>query len=858
MKLITLENLKSFWKDVKSYVDNGLSKKADSVHGTHVTYGTINGKAPGTPSAGTSSKVAREDHVHPVQTTVSGNAGSATKLATPRTINGTNFDGTANITTANWGTARTLTIGKTGKSVNGSGNVSWTLDEIGAAAVSHAQDFAGTNSNTYIAYPKDGRYRGTPDNASVTGYLKITLPQSWTSSMMKFDVDVFNYADNETMTYTISGYNYSSGANSAWHSATAACKTHQSNPKRNLSVRFGHDGTKCAIYIGEASTTWAYPQVTVKNITVGYSNYALTSWNAGWVVGYTTTLGTISRTVTNPYVGNGGMASTANTLATARTINGTSFNGSGNITTANWGTARTLTIGNSAKSVNGSGNVSWSLSGIGALPLTGGTLSGRLTANGRISAPTAGSSWISGMTVTNATIGISTQQATGSYHPVLAVKTSGNHVANIGGIGDDFGFYGFKSGRTENGTDWSFKINAGTGAVSSTGNITAPTFVGALSGNASTATKATQDSAGQQINKTYIKGLSVSGKTITYTKGDGTTGTITTQDTNTTYSTGTSSALGLTKLYTGTGTATDGTMTQSAIKTALDGKAASSHTHSYLPLSGGTLSGDLTISRTTGDSKFHARRTDTNTGVWVGVGGNGVDHGLFSTRHNKWIVHANSNQVAINEFVVGSTAAQRFNSIPVINHAGVMEMGWTIDFHKTNTNGTDYNARLQISDDETFTFTNGLYPAGQDRFELGNANRRWRSAYFSGNVNAKAHVNNSERELKDNIQVFDSNEAYETVKKLNVYTYNYKERLDSELEIKMDDDGNVIPRKGNKKKPKVNTYTHMGIIVDEAPKEIVSEDGTGIDIYGFTSYTASALKIAIKKIEKLEKLLNVT
>ena len=49
--------------------------------------------------------------------------------------------------------------------------------------------------------------------------------------------------------------------------------------------------------------------------------------------------------------------------------------------------------------------------------------------------------------------------------------------------------------------------------------------------NATNATKATQDSGGQQINSTYIKGLSVSGKTITYTKGNGTTGTITTQDT---------------------------------------------------------------------------------------------------------------------------------------------------------------------------------------------------------------------------------------------------------------------------------------------------------------------------------------
>lgn len=53
---------------------------------------------------------------------------------------------------------------------------------------------------------------------------------------------------------------------------------------------------------------------------------------------------------------------------------------------------------------------------------------------------------------------------------------------------------------------------------------------------AESATKATQDDAGQQINSTYIKSLSVNGRTITYTKGNGSTGTITTQDTNTTYS----------------------------------------------------------------------------------------------------------------------------------------------------------------------------------------------------------------------------------------------------------------------------------------------------------------------------------
>lgn len=72
-----------------------------------------------------------------------GNAGTATALQTPRNINGTPFDGSADITTANWGTARLLTIGLTGKSVNGSGNVSWSLSEIGAAAADATVNLTG-------------------------------------------------------------------------------------------------------------------------------------------------------------------------------------------------------------------------------------------------------------------------------------------------------------------------------------------------------------------------------------------------------------------------------------------------------------------------------------------------------------------------------------------------------------------------------------------------------------------------------------------------------------------------------------------------------------------------------------------
>ena len=63
------------------------------------------------------------------------NAFTATTLQTARNINGTLFSGAADIVTTFWGAARTLTIGATGKSVNGSANVSWTLTEIGAPSI---------------------------------------------------------------------------------------------------------------------------------------------------------------------------------------------------------------------------------------------------------------------------------------------------------------------------------------------------------------------------------------------------------------------------------------------------------------------------------------------------------------------------------------------------------------------------------------------------------------------------------------------------------------------------------------------------------------------------------------------------
>ena len=101
---------------------------AAASHGTHVTWSTTTPKANGTAAVGTETKVARGDHVHPAQTSVSGNAGTATKLAT----------------------ARTLTIGNTGKNFDGSGNVSWSLDEIGAASSGHTHSYIPLSGSASI------------------------------------------------------------------------------------------------------------------------------------------------------------------------------------------------------------------------------------------------------------------------------------------------------------------------------------------------------------------------------------------------------------------------------------------------------------------------------------------------------------------------------------------------------------------------------------------------------------------------------------------------------------------------------------------------------------------------------------
>ena len=137
-----------------------------------------------------------------------GGTGSATQnfvdLSTNQTVAGVKtFSSTisGNISTASaWQTGRTLTIGSTGKSVNGSADVSWTLTEIGAAsrtltltAGSGIQTIGDLTTDRTIAVDSTV-VRTTGDqtiagNKTFSGTISVPTPTSSTHSATKAYVD---------------------------------------------------------------------------------------------------------------------------------------------------------------------------------------------------------------------------------------------------------------------------------------------------------------------------------------------------------------------------------------------------------------------------------------------------------------------------------------------------------------------------------------------------------------------------------------------------------------------------------------------------------------------------------------------
>lgn len=135
---------------------------------------------------------------------LSGNATTATTLQTSRTINGTSFNGSANITTSYWGTTRTIW----GQSVNGSANVSGAMTGVtsitATGLIRTSNLFSAGDGGSDNAY---GYYNCTRPNTANTGYVCYAFVRSGTYAFG------LGYYNNEIV---LSSANTSKQFNARW------------------------------------------------------------------------------------------------------------------------------------------------------------------------------------------------------------------------------------------------------------------------------------------------------------------------------------------------------------------------------------------------------------------------------------------------------------------------------------------------------------------------------------------------------------------------------------------------------------------------------------------------------------------
>lgn len=203
------------------------------------------------------------------------NVGSATKLQTARQINGTNFDGTANITTSYWGTARNFTIGNTTRSVNGSGNVSWSFADIGGAPANHSHNYINSRGdlnpqtgrtqnlgNVYSYNTVSGTSNGAPTTyTSVIGFGRSTggtveIAGGWSAGMGLWYRALRDTTDN-------------------WYGWVKVWDTKNFDPNSKANSNHNHDGS----YITKGGSN--------SNVVLGAGGYkALSDFtlNSNWAV----------------------------------------------------------------------------------------------------------------------------------------------------------------------------------------------------------------------------------------------------------------------------------------------------------------------------------------------------------------------------------------------------------------------------------------------------------------------------------------------------------------------------------------------------------------------------------------------
>ena len=287
-------------------------------------------------------------------------------------------------------TARKLTIGSTGKDFDGSAALSWSIDDIGAYALKDRGTLIPENSDLNN-YTTAGNYYVSNSNSATTiantpfknaGYRLICQ---------------IGYTNNSSYMYQIAfgtsgNIKFRCYSTSAWGDWISYSKTDHTHSYLSLSggTLTGNLTTKTLTISGtEAGLTHLKFSRESANYICFPSNGSLSINAEDSASSISAASLLINSTAVKP--GKSNSIDLGTTDNKWNNVYATTFSGNltGNAATATkLATARTLTIGGTGKTFNGSGNVSWTLSEIGATvsnTITGGTTSGptiKTTVNG--------------------------------------------------------------------------------------------------------------------------------------------------------------------------------------------------------------------------------------------------------------------------------------------------------------------------------------------------------------------------------------------------------------------------------------------------------------------------------------------
>lgn len=230
------------------------------------------------------------------------------------------------------------------------------------------------------------------------------------------------------------------------------------------------------------------------------------------------------------------------------------------------------------------------------------------------------------------------------------------------------------------------------------------------------------------------------------------------------------------------------------LQSALDGKSATSHTHSYLQLSGGSVNGQIT------SSGLNA--------PWMELRSNGG---------TPFIDFSNDNSID-------------YDARIVLNGNDSLEV-----------QGANLNVRASMAADGDIQSGGNTQPAKDNVQWLGQWGHAWATIITFG------VQQQSDRNKKYQVNKIETNYAYDVVKDMDIYLYKYIPPIETD-DMTDDQKAKVENAQELNKKEYI-----MGVMADEAPIEIINHDnGKSINLYSYTTMVLGALQETMKRIEILE------